>query len=160
MTPTANPHQPTTPRRRPFARYLAIALILLVSPIFALAATVAATGTVTVQIEDKQADGVDLYIPVPALLFDVAVFAAPLVIPDDALADVRREIAPFRDGLETMADELASMPSGVLVDVQSHGEHVRVTKTWRTFDIEVHSADADISVSVPARLLSRTLDML
>ena len=59
-----------------------------------------------------------------------------------------------------MADELATMPSGVLVDVQSHGEHVRVTKTWRTFDIEVHSADADISVSVPSRLLSRTLDML
>lgn len=156
--PTA-PGQPTA-KRRPLARYLAIALILLISPIFAIAATVAATGTVTVEIDDRSADGVNLYIPVPALLFDLAVFAAPMVMPDDALAEARREIAPFREGIEALADEIATMPSGVLVDVVSDGEHVRITKTWRNFDIEVHSDDTDISVSVPSRLLSRALDVL
>ena len=156
---TVNPGQ-SAPQRRPLTRYLAIALILLISPIFALAATVAATGTVTVEIDDRSADGVNLYIPVPALLFDLAVFAAPMVMPGDALAEARQEIAPYREGLEAMAEEIASMPSGVLVDVISDGEHIRITKTWRNFEIEVHGPDTDIAVSVPSRLLSRALDVL
>lgn len=52
------------------------------------------------------------------------------------------------------------MPAGVLVDVKGPGEHVRVTKTWRSFQIDVESADTDVHVAVPARLLSRALDVL
>ena len=105
-------------------------------------------------------DGVSVYVPVPALLIDLAVFAAPRLMPADALAEVRAEIEPFRAGLEALAKEIEDCPSGVLVDVQTPDEHIRVTKSWRSFEVEVDSEDTDVRVSVPARLASRVLDVL
>ena len=148
------------PRTGRFTRFVAITLIVLLMPFFALGTAIAATGTVTVQVHERGPDGVRLYIPVPALLADVAVALAPLVIPADELAEMRREIAPYREGLEALAAELEDMPSGVLADITSGGEHVRVTKTWRSFEIDVESDDAEIHIAVPARLLSRALDVL
>ena len=147
------------PRSR-FSRYVAFALLLFLMPVFAFATAVAATGTITVSVHERGDDGVRLYIPVPALLIDLAVMAAPLVMPDDALAEARAEIEPFRDGLEAFAEELESCPSGVLVDVRTGEEHVRVTRSWRSFEIEVDSEDVDVKVSVPARLAGRLLDVL
>ena len=144
----------------PFSRYVAFVLLLLLMPIFAFATAVAATGTVTVSVHERGADGLRIYVPVPALLLDLAVFAAPRVMPDAALAEVRREIAPFRAGLEVLADEIGSCPRGVLVDVRTGREHVRVTKGWRSFEVEVDSPDVDVRVSVPARLAGRVLDAL
>jgi len=150
----------STPRRRPLVRYLAIGLILMVSPIFVLAATVAATGTVTVKVAEKSADGVDLYLPLPAIAFDAALFAAPLFLPEDALADARKELAPYREALQALGRELAGLPSGVLVEVESDGDHVEVRKTWRSFEIRVDADDADVFVSVPARFASRLLTLI
>ncbi len=147
-------------QRRPFTRYVAIALLVFLMPIFAFATAVAATGTVTVSVHEQGPDGVSLYIPVPALLIDLAVFAAPRLMPEEALAEMRAEIAPFRDGLEALAQELENCPEGVLVEVQTPTEHVRIAKTWRSFEVEVDSDDADVRVSVPARLASRMLDVL
>ncbi len=147
-------------KRRPFTRYVAIALLVFLMPVFAFATAVAATGTVTVRIHERGDDGVNLYIPVPALLIDLAVFAAPRLMPEDALAEVRAEIAPFRQELEAIAEELENCPNGVLVEVLTPTEHVRVSKTWRSFEVEVDSDDADVRVSVPARLASRVLDVL
>lgn len=147
-------------KKRPYARYLAIALIVLMLPFVALATAVAATGVVTVKVHEPGPDGTRLWIPVPALLLDLALFAAPMVIPDEALADARREIAPYREGLRELADELESCPSGVLVDVRTRDERVRITKTFRSFRVEVESDDADVRVAVPARLAGRALDLL
>ncbi len=152
--------KPQNTHRRPYLRWTAIALICLMSPFFALAAAVAVTGTVTVEVDEKSADGTHLYIPVPALVFDLALLAAPLIIPDEALAEVRREIAPYRQGLRQMADSLESMPSGVLVEVLSDGEQVRISKQGRTFHIRVQSEDTDVSIAVPARLLGSSLDVI
>ncbi len=156
------PRNPRPPEGGPsrLRRYVAIALLVFLMPVFAFATAVAATGTVTVSVHERGDDGVRLYIPVPALLIDLAVFAAPLVMPDDALAEVRAEIEPFRDSLEAIAEELESCPPGLLVEVETPDEHVRVTKGWRSFEIEVDSEDADVRVAVPARLLSRMLDVI
>lgn len=145
---------------RPWKRYLTIALVVLMTPIFVLGATVAATGTMTVRVEEKSPGGVDLYIPLPALLFDLAIFAVPRFLPDEELAEVRQEIAPFRRGLDIFAEELESMPTGVLVEVEDGDEHVTIRKSWRSFHIDVQSSDTDVSVTIPARLLSRSLDIL
>lgn len=150
----------TPRRRRPYLKWTAIALVCLMSPFFALATAVVATGTVTVEVDEKAADGAHLYIPMPALLFDLAIFAAPLMIPDEALAEARREIAPYRQGLRQMAESLEDMPSGVLVDVKSAGENVRITKEGRSFHVRVQDGDTDISIALPARLLSRSLDVI
>ena len=152
-------HRPPARRPRRFTRYVAIALAVLLMPIFAFATAVAATGTVTVRVHER-ADGVHLYLPVPALLIDLAVLAAPRLLPAGALAEARAEIAPYRDGLEALIEELENCPAGVLVEVDTPTEHVRIAKTWRSFEIEVDSHDADVRVSVPARLASRVLDVL
>ena len=154
------PHAPLQPPSQSrFARFVVIALLALCMPIFVFGATVAATGTVTVSVHES--NGTNLWIPVPALLFDAAVFAVPMVVPDDALAEMRREIAPYRETLESLAHDIESIPAGsVLVEVHDRNEHVLITKTWRNFEIRVQSDDADIRVSVPARLLSRSLDVL
>ena len=147
-------------QRRPFTRYVAIALLVLLMPIFAFATAVAATGTVSVRVHEQGEDGVRLYLPVPALLIDLAVFAAPHLVPNEALAEVRREIEPFRAGLEVLAEEIEKCPRGVLVDVQTPDEHIRVVKGWRSFEVTVEGEDADVRVSVPARLAGRVLDVL
>lgn len=153
-----NPHQDRPNRPRPFTRYVAFALLIFLMPVFAFGAAVAATGTVTVSVHESGPDGVRLYIPVPALLLDLAIFAAPRLMPEEALAEAREELAPFREGLATLADEIERCPSGVLVDVKTPDEHIRVTKGWRSFEIAVDSDDTDVRVSVPARLASRLLD--
>lgn len=157
MTQT-EPRPQSRPRKSRFKRFVAIALLLLFTPIFVFGATVAATGTVTVSVQEK--DGVNLWIPVPALLFDLAVFAAPRLMPEDALAEARRELAPYHETLSALAAEIEKIPSGsVLVEVKGGDEHVRISKEWRSFDIVVDSEDADVRVSIPARLLSRSLDL-
>ena len=152
------------PRPRPktgrFTRFVAITLIVLLVPFFALGTAIAATGTVTVRVHERGPGGTRLYVPVPALLIDAAVALAPVVIPDEELAEMRREIAPYREGLEILAAELEDMPSGLLADIYSDGEHVRITKSWRSFHVEVDSDDAESRVAIPARLLSRALGVL
>ena len=146
--------------RRPFHRYVALALLVFLMPVFAFGAAVAATGTVTVSVHDRGADGVRLYLPVPALLVDLALFAAPRLAPADALAEARREIEPYRDGLAVLAEEIENCPSGVLVDVYTGDEHIRVVKGWRSFEVTVDSDDIDVRVAVPARLAGRVLEIL
>jgi len=85
---------------------------------------------------------------------------APALAAEEALAEARAEIAPYRAGLESLAAELEKMPPGVLVEVQDNGEEVRITKGWRSFQIDVVSDDAEVHVTVPARLLGRALDVL
>ncbi|HEX9735768.1 MAG TPA: hypothetical protein VGG06_27730 [Thermoanaerobaculia bacterium] len=144
-------------RQSRLSRYLTIALILLVTPIFVFGAALAVTGFVTVEVYEE--DGTNLYIPVPALLFDVAIFVAPMVMPDEALADARREIAPYREALVTLAEELEDCPSGVLVDYRGNDERVQISKGWRSFKVDVDSDDTEVHVKVPARLMSRALDV-
>ena len=160
---TSHPTQPNARparRRSLFTRFVAIALLCLFTPIFVFGATVAATGTVTVRVQDSGPDGVNLWIPVPAILLDVALFAAPSLIPMDELDEVRREAAPFLPGLRSLAHDLESIPAGsVLVQVQDRGETVMITKEWRSFEIKVDTHDTKVEVSVPARLLSRSLSI-
>lgn len=152
------PAQPR-PKSR-FTRFVTIALLLLFMPIFAFGATVAATGTITVSVQESGPDGVNLWIPVPALVADLALFAAPMLIPDEALEEARRELAPYQDQIEALAEAIEDVPAGsVLVDVRDGNEHVRISKDWRNFEISVESPDANVNVSIPARLLSRSLDI-
>ena len=81
-------------QRGRLSRFLTIALILFMTPVFVFGATIAITGFVTVEVYEE--DGVNLYIPVPAILLDLAILMAPLVIPDDALADAAARSSPTR----------------------------------------------------------------
>ena len=153
-------HRARSPRKHsPLMRFLVIALILLVTPIFALGATVAATGVATVEVSEAGPDGVNLWIPVPVVLFDVAVAAVPRFLPQHELDDARREVQPYLPMLRDLADAIEDMPSATFVEVESGREHVRIAKEGRNFEIRVESPDANVRVTVPARLFGRSLDI-
>lgn len=147
------------PRRSPIFRFFVIAMVLLMSPIFVLGATVAATGVATVRISEAGPDGTNLWIPVPALLMDVAVATVPRLIPGHELDDARREIGPYLPMLRELTDAIEDLPSATLVEVQSRYEHVRVAKMGRNFEVTVEGPDGNVRVSVPARLAGRALDI-
>lgn len=158
---SANQPNHTRPASRSrWPRFLLIATLVMLMPFAIVATAIAATGTVTVRVHDHSADGVNLVIPVPALLVDVAAFVVPRVIPEDALADVRHELAPYREGLVAMVDAIEDCPSGTLVHVQSADNDVRVTKSRGRFRVRVDSSDVDVDVSVPARFARRALQMV
>ncbi|MEM6795608.1 MAG: hypothetical protein AAF725_16635 [Acidobacteriota bacterium] len=157
--PSAASPRPT-PRRSPFLRFLTVAVLFCLAPIVVLGATVAATGTLVVSVEEHGPEGVSLWIPVPALLVDIAVFAVPRIVPAHEVAQIRRELEPFREAIEGMAEELEEIPAGsVILEVQDGPDHVKISKRWRSFEIAVDGPDTDVRVSVPARLLSRSLDL-
>lgn len=159
MSTTAPPSRPPKPRSR-WPRYVAIALAILMMPFVVVATTIAATGTVTVRVQDHSPDGMNLIVPVPALLFDVVAFVAPRVIPDEALDEVRRELGPWKGALLETAEALEDCPSGILVEVDSGEEHVTVEKRGNRYRIAVDSPDVDVRVTIPDRLMRRTLQAL
>lgn len=156
--PASRPAHPDR-RRSPIFRFFVIAMIFLLSPIFVLGATVVATGVATVQVSEAGPDGMNLWIPVPALLMDVAVAALPRLMPAHEMDDVRREIGPYLPMLREFTDAIEDLPSATLVEVESRHEHVRVAKRGRNFEVTVHGPDGDVRVSVPARLAGRALDI-
>jgi hypothetical protein len=141
-------------------RFIAFALICLFMPLFAFGATVAATGTISVTVQQDGPNGTNIWIPLPAFLVDLGLMVAPALMPPEALEQARAQVAPVLPALLTIADELEGMPSGVIVEVWDHGEQVVVTKTWRSFEIEVKNADEHVRVSVPVRLFGSALRLL
>jgi hypothetical protein len=152
--------QPAAPRKiRRLNRFIAFALLCLLTPIFVFGATVAATGFVHVSVQERGPDGANIFVPVPAILFDVALFAVPRIVPPQEMAGARAEIEPFLPALNQLADELENLPNATLVEVKSPTEHVKISKRFGSFYIEVHDQDADVSVKVPSRLISGALTL-
>jgi hypothetical protein len=144
---------------------IAIALTLAVAVFFAgtgvaLAATVMATGVVTVRVAEGGPDGTNLYLPVPAILIDLGFGVAEIAVPRDELERMRDEVAPYAPMLRTVADELERCPDAVLVDVVTNTESVQVTKRGGTFLVEVDAEDAHVRVAFPARTMSRVARFL
>lgn len=153
-------HRHEQPKRRRWGRIFFVAFLVMLMPFVLVATTIAATGTVTVRVHDKSPDGVNLVIPVPALLIDAAAFIVPRVIPDEELADIRREMAPYRASLSETVRALEDCPSGTLVRVDSGPDRVVVEKSRNRFRVRVTGPDVNVDVSVPSRLARRALQMV
>lgn len=126
----------------------------------ALAATVAATGIVTVQVEERGPEGVRLLVPVPAALLDLGLGVATLAVPADELRQLRAEAAPFQPAIEAIARGIEECPDATLVEVVTDRESVRVTKRGNTLVIDVDAEDAEVRVALPARTLTRVARFL
>ena len=156
----SQPMPAPAPRKiRRLNRFVAFALLCCITPIFVFGATVAATGTVQVAVHERGPEGTRLWIPVPAIFFDAALFAIPRVMPPEELAEARAEVEPYLPALRQLAAALDDLPNATFVSVESPGEHVRIRKSFGSFHIEVHDAETDVSVQVPARLFSSALTL-
>jgi len=144
---------------------ISIALFLAVTVFFAgtgiaLAATVMTSGVVTVRVDQPGPDGVDLYLPVPAVLIDLGLGIAQIAMPAEEIARVRADIAPYQPMLRTLAQELERCPDAVLVDMVSDQESVQVTKKDRTFLVVVDAEDAHVRIAFPDRTVAKVARFL
>ena len=144
-----------------FALILALSFALMFAGAgFALATVVVNSGLLTVKVEDRSADGVNVFVPVPAALIELGAASLPLLMPAEDLAKMRRELAPIAGPLRRLSSELASCPDTVLVRVESKKEQIEVRKQGDSLKISVHTDDTDVRVSVPANALNRLLTSL
>jgi hypothetical protein len=110
----------------------------------------AATGIGSVRVHEKKAHGACFLVPVPALALYAGAALLPRVMPAGERERMRGELGPRREAIVAILEELERSPDGVLVDVQEHGETVRIVKEGRSLSVRVRSADADVDVSLPA----------
>lgn len=109
-------------------------------------------GIATISIENQE---VDLFLPVPLAVADLALMVAP----KEELEEARREIAPHRDLILAALDGLRECPDADLVDVVDGETSVKVVKEGDNLIVKVKSpSDGNISIKVPMSSLSRIVN--
>ena len=138
-----------------FAIVLGSAAVVLLGSSMLLAWTVATQGVVRVAVDDRQS-GTHFNVPVPAALVGAAVHMSPCVRERIRL-EHGREIEKIRPALVGFFEALADAPDAVLVEVEDGADHVQIRKSGRDIVILVDSPDANVRVSMPARLLHQVV---
>lgn len=124
--------------------------VLLVGAVYAWG------GVMTVRVDNP--GGPDLAIPVPMAVVDAA-----LTTGEFALEDIAFDIGEYGPMLRAVLEVIEDCPDVTFVEVEDHGDHVRVAKEGRYLRVEVREHGrhgVNISVSLPTRFASRTISRL
>lgn len=137
--------------------------VLLFGSLLLFAAPVASgmvdPGITRVRVHDKQED-FHLDLPLPDALVSAGLTVASAAGAFDEMEPLPQEARVWMPALRAAAEALAQAPDATLVEVEGPAEHVRVSKRGSRLLVEVRSPDADVDVAVPARLVSRVLELL
>lgn len=115
-----------------------------------------ASGVVRVAVHDDRPDGVHLNFSLPGTLLNAAIALCP--VPTDLQVDDR--LVGMLPALRGVADQIASMPDAVIVDVNDHGERVRIAKSGHELVIKVLSRDERVEVAVPIESVRKLVSKL
>lgn len=128
-----------------------------------IGAVLTAGGVATIQLHERS-EGIDFYLPVPMALVSATAATAGFISPvhaDDLLeidGDLNlEEWEPFVDAL---FEGLEDCPDVTFVEVQDHGDHVKVAKRGGKIRVEVRDPDLSLNISVPIRPVRRTISAL
>lgn len=142
---------------------LGTAAVLTFGIVFLVAAPVASglvdPGFATVRVHEKS-EGFHLYIPVPAVLLNAGLSAAAAGGVFDHMDPLPPEAVRWSGVARAMVVELVDGPDATYVEVRDGDDHVVVAKRHGRFVVQVRSPDADVDVSVPARLALRVFDVV
>ncbi|MEE2777268.1 MAG: hypothetical protein VYE73_10990 [Acidobacteriota bacterium] len=109
-----------------------------------------------IMVCDVETPEVNLTIPVPTRLADMAFLVARVALPDEDREEIRREIGPFLPFIDELFGGLVDIDNGTtLVSVETGQETVLIEKRRGKFLIDVDAEDAKVRVSIPARSLRR-----
>lgn len=137
--------------------------VLTFGLVFLLAAPVSSgmvdPGFATVRVHEKT-EGFRLYIPVPAVLLNAGLSAAAAGGAFDHVPPLPEEAVRYTGVARSMLAELIDGPDATFVEVRDGPDHVVVAKRHGRFIVRVRSPDADVDVSVPARLALRLMDVM
>src|SRR5436305_1279449 len=92
----------------------------------------AATGVGSVRVHEKRQHGACFFVPVPAVALYAGAALLPRLMPAAERERMRAELGSRRQAIVAILEELERAPDGVLVDVEEHGETVRIVKEGRS----------------------------
>jgi hypothetical protein len=113
-------------------------------------------GSVRFAVHENRTDGIDLAVTLPGALVNAAIALCPM--PDHLSLDARWE--GMLPALRDVADRLATMPDAVIVDVDDHGDRVRVAKVGRELIIRVVSREERVEIAIPINSVRRLVARL
>jgi hypothetical protein len=119
-------------------------------------AAVSSEGFIHVKVHEKQPDGTNVNLIVPAALATTALHFVPAHNFDRA-PDELRQCLPI---IDAAVPALRDAPDGVLVEVEDPGEHVRITKAGGSLVIDVNDNDDVVHVSVPLRAVQNAVHQI
>jgi len=104
-------------------------------------------GMLLVKVREKQVDGKNISLIVPAALVPMTL----KFVPDRHLARASASLHPYMPILDAAIPALEDCPDGVLVEVTSAGEHVLIAKQGSSIVVDVNDANEVVHVAVPLR---------
>jgi hypothetical protein len=111
------------------------------------AAAVSSQGFIDVRVHEKQADGHNVTVIVPAALVPLAL----KFLPREHLADAAENLREYLPIIDAAIPALEDCPDGVFVEVIDAEDHVVIAKSGGSIIIDVNDAGETVHVSVPLR---------
>jgi len=138
-------------RVKPVAVFLAGGLLLVVGSAVVAGAVAFNAGSVRVYVLEKKPGGDHVNLLIPAALVPLGM----KFIPDRERERAAARLGPWLPAIEAASRELARVPDGPLVEVESARERVRIAKLGGSLVIDVESEQESVHVSFPLKLVAR-----
>jgi hypothetical protein len=113
-------------------------------------------GILHVKIHEKQADGTNINLVIPAALIPMTL----KFVPDRHLAHASAQLRPYIPIIDAAIPELEDCPDGVLVEVTDPGEHVLIAKRGGSIVVDVNDANDIVHVAVPLRAAHNAIHVI
>jgi hypothetical protein len=110
-------------------------------------AALSSQGFIHVSVHQKQPDGHNIMLIVPAAVVPVALHFAP----HQQFAEASQDLQQFMPVIDAAIPALEECADGVLVEVVDPGEHVVIAKSGSSVVIDVNDSGETVHVSVPLR---------
>jgi hypothetical protein len=110
-------------------------------------AMICSEGFVQVKVHEKQADGTNISLIVPAALVPMTL----KFVPNRHLAQASEQLRPYMPLIDAAIPELEDCPDGVLVEVTDPGDHVLIAKRGGSIVVDVNDRNDTVHVAVPLR---------
>jgi hypothetical protein len=104
-------------------------------------------GFMQVKVHEKQVDGTNVSIVVPAALVPMTLH----FVPNRKLSDASAKLRPYMPIIDAAIPALEDCPDGVLVEVKDPTDHVLIAKRGGSIVIDVNDGNDVVHVAVPLR---------
>jgi hypothetical protein len=120
------------------------------------AAALSSEGFIDVRVHEKQPDGHNITVIVPAALVPVVL----KFVPKHDLSDSTQDLREYLPVIDAAIPALEKCPDGVFVEVVDPNEHVMVAKSRGAIVIDVNDENETVHVSVPLRAAQSSLHLI
>jgi hypothetical protein len=121
-------------------------------------AMISSEGFIHVQVHEKQANGPNIRVIVPAAVVPLALE----FVPNHHLARASAQVRPYLPIMEAAIPALEDCPDGVLVEVidPKDKEHVMVAKSGGSIVVDVKDSNETVHVAVPLRAAQSSIERI